>query len=109
MTLITGIMQSKIINALDTYRHVAGTNNMYKVSCDVNEIPPSGVSVVIQQNGSTKFSSAAPAASQQLVSGQIVLNCAANDNIDIIVSSSSAPEAGINLIKGIINIHVGST
>ncbi len=109
MTILPNMEHSQPICTLDTFRHVAQASSMYKVSVDVSEIPPSGISIVIQQNGSTKASSAAPSASQIHVPLDVVLNCAANDNIDVIISSSNAAEAGINLIKGSINIHKGST
>lgn len=109
MTILPSIAHSQPICSLDTFRHVALNNSMYKVSVDVSEIPPSGISIVIQQNGVTKASSAAPASSQIHVPLDVILNCAINDNIDVIISSSLPAEAGINLIKGSINIHRGST
>lgn len=107
-TTITGISKSKVISNLDTYNHTIGTNNMYTIKMDVSELPPSGVSIVIQQNGSTKLTTVAPASTQQLVSAQITLSCAVNDVISVIVSSSQARESAPNVIKGILNIHVGS-
>lgn len=109
MTILPNMRHSQPICSLDTFRHVAAASSMYKVSVDISEVPPSGLSIVIQQNGSTKASSAAPSSSQIHVPLDVVLNCAANDNIDVIVTSSVAGEAGINLIKGSINIHQGST
>lgn len=109
MIILPNISHSQPICALETYRHVATAASMYVVDVDISEIPPSGLSIVIQQNGSTKATSAAPASSQIHVPLRVVMNCAISDNIDVIVTSSLPAEAGINLIKGSINIHRGST
>lgn len=107
---ITGITQTKILSILDTYNHTAATANMYMVKVDVTETPPSGLIITIQQNSSTVVSTTtAPASTQQLVSLQTVINCAASDVISVILSSSSAADKALNNIRGTLNIHVGST
>jgi hypothetical protein len=107
---IVNINQIKTLNALDTYNHTALTNNMYKVDCSVLELPPSGVIIQIKQNGTIKATtSTPPAASQMVVNLQIVLNCAANDLISVVLSSAQASDTGLNVIKGALNIHIGST
>jgi len=107
--LVTGIGQAKVLNALDTYNHTALTANMYTVSVDMSELPPSGLSVVIKQNGSTMATAALPADSQSNIKLQVVLNCAINDTIGVVLSSAQASDTGLNVVKGLLNIHVGST
>lgn len=106
---IINIGQAKILNALDTYNHTALTSNMYMVAISVTEQPPSGLSVVIKQNGTTKATAALPAASQNHVDLQVVLNCVANDVIAVVLSSSSAIDNNINVLRGTLNIHIGSS
>ena len=108
MQIINSIESSKVTTALDTYRHVTTAAQMYTVQVAVSEIPPSGMSIVIQQNGVTKATSTATTTAQTHIDLRVVMNCAASDNIDIILSSSSAVEAGPNQIKAILNIHPGS-
>lgn len=105
---ITGITQTKILTELDTYNHTALATSMYMVSCAVSEVPPSGITITIKQNGSTKATMAAPAAAQQLTQLQIVLNCVATDIITVVLASSTASDTGKNSFKAILNIHQGS-
>lgn len=106
-TTITGIMQAKVISNLDTYNHTALQNGVYTVHVQMNEIPPSGLSVVIKQNSSTIVSSSAPAATQSVIDVQALINCAINDVIGIVITSSNAQEAAPNVIKGILKITPG--
>ena len=108
MTTITGIGQTKILTNLDTYTHTAALASMYKVIIQMTELPPSGLSVVIQQNGSTVISAAAPAASQNHIELQTILNCAISDTISVVLSSSQASDQTINSIKGILKITPGT-
>lgn len=105
---VVNIGQVKVLNALDTYNHAALQNSMYMVAVSVSEVPPSGLSVLIQQNSVTKATAALPAASQNHVDLQVVLNCAINDVISVVLSSSSAIDKGLNSIKATLNIHPGS-
>jgi hypothetical protein len=105
--IITGISQSKVLSSLDTYNHTAGAAQMYTVNVKMSELPPSGLSIVIQQNGSPMATSVAPAATQGELDLRIVLNCAISDVISVILSSSNVQEAGRNQIKGILNITPG--
>jgi len=106
-TIITDIASSKVLSNLDTYNHTAALNAMYKVSIQVSETPISGLSVVIQQNGSTKATAAAPAASQSHIELQTVLNCAVNDVISVILSSSTPEDQKLNRVKAILSIDAG--
>lgn len=106
--LITRIDQTKVLSQLDTYNHTALQNSMYTVSIVMSEVPPSGLSLVIQQNSVTKASSTAPSSAQGVVSLQTVLNCAASDVISVIISSNSNNDKALNVIKGILSIHTGS-
>lgn len=97
---------SKVVSQLDTYTYVVPASGLYDVSAQMHELPPSALSVVIQLNGSTKASSAAPAASQAVLDLQVrSLKCAASDTISFIISSSQASDNALNAVKGILNIH----
>lgn len=105
---IPKISTSHSICALDTYNHTALQASMYVVEVDMSMIPPSGLSIVIKQNSSTKLTSIVPTAAQNHVRARIVLNCAINDVIGVVVSSPSASDSGPNAVQGILNIRVGS-
>lgn len=107
-TTITGIMQTKILTNLDTYNHTAGLNSMYTVSLRLSEVPPSGITMTIQQNGSTKVSTSAPAAAQSHVELRTILNCAANDIISVILASSTTSDTGLNALSCLLDITPGT-
>lgn len=109
MTLLPNISHEQVVIAQDTYRHTALAADTYKVSVRMSMIPPSGIAITIAQNGSTKASINSPASAQSIEDLQIVLNCAINDNIDIVINSAVVAEQGINDFKATINIHRGST
>lgn len=102
---IQNLDSSKVISSLDTYNYTVPAAGIYNISAQMNEIPTSSLSVVIKVNTVTKASSATPTANQSIVDLQLQYNCALNDIISFVVSSSAAVEAGSNQIKGIINIQ----
>lgn len=106
--IITGIGQSKVLNSLDTYNHTTLQATIYTVSVRMTMIPPSGLSVVIQRNGSPIASSASPSAAQSNINLQIQVNCAANDLLSVVLSSGNVADTQFNDLKGILTIDVGS-
>lgn len=106
--IISGISETKVISSLDTYNHTTKAASMYSVTVTLSEIPTSGLSIVIKQNSSTIATSIAATPNQNSISLQTVINCALNDVIGIVITSTSAVEAGPNQFKGILNIHQGS-
>ncbi len=109
MQIINSIESSKVTSALDTYRYVTTAAGMLTVAVTLTEIPTSGVTITIQQNSVTKATSTAATTAQSHIDLRTTINCASSDNIDIIISSSSAVEAGPNQIKAILNLRPGSS
>lgn len=130
MTIITQSVQSQVISNLDTYQYTVPTAGMYTVSLKINERPVSGITVTTKQNATTVLTTAAPTApglistvtgagsgpltapvtsdiGQQVIDSRIVLNCAANDVLQVIVASSTAHDSKPNDFKGILNIRQG--
>jgi hypothetical protein len=108
MTIIPRIESSHVIANLDTYAHTALQSSVYTASVSILEIPPSGITVTIKQNANVIASTSVPATSQQQVLLSAVMNVTASDVISIVVASSNAADAGLNVFKGILNIRVGS-
>lgn len=108
---ITDITRSNVTCALDTYNYTvpAAQAGMMTVDVSMDEIPPSSVSIEIKQNNTTKAVTTVPTPpNQENVKLRVVLNCAADDIIRVVLSSIVAQDAGLNRIKAIINIHPGS-
>lgn len=107
-TIITDLISTKVLSNLDTYNYTVKTAGMHMVSLTLNELPPSGCTITIQQNSTPVASLAAPATAQNNMELQTVINCATSDLISVIIASSTATDQGPNAIKAILNIHTGS-
>lgn len=94
--------QSTVLCGTGTVQHVAASTALYMVSIRTSLPAGSGLSVLISQNGSTIVSSAAPTASQLELDLQTVINCTANDTLAVVLSSSAAADAGLNVLKSVI-------
>jgi hypothetical protein len=105
--IITKIQNTKILTQLDTYNHTTTLASMYTVQCDMSELPPSGLIITIQQNGSTQATSVVPASNQSHTSLRVQLNCALNDVISVILSSAVTSDSNLNVVKGILKIQPG--
>lgn len=105
--IITKISQAKVINRLDTYNHTALTTGLYTVSVVMTEIPPSGISIAIQKNGSTQATSVSPSATQNEIQMSLVMNLVPTDLISVVITSGSVADTQLNTIKGILNIRTG--
>ncbi len=106
-TTIVNIFQSKVLNQLDTYNHTALATSIYKVSLNLTDIPPSGITVQIKQNSSVIASLSAPAAAQNHMDLQALLNCTVNDVIGVVIASSTPSDQGGNSFKAILDIRQG--
>ncbi len=106
-TTLVKSFQSNVINRLDTYNLTVPTTNTYSVDVQMTELPPSGLSIVIEKNSSPVASSAAPAATQGILDLQTKINCTASDVISVVISSSNVNDEQLNTVKGLINIREG--
>lgn len=92
------------VSGLGTFQRTIGTAGMHRLSIQTMENPPSGMSIVINQNGSSVASASSPAASQQVINLQIVVNCALNDVITFVLSSSAASDNQPNGVNSLITV-----
>jgi hypothetical protein len=107
MFIINTIESAHEVSNLDTYQYTTQLASLYTVSMQLNEIPPSGVSIVINQNGTPMATSLPPSAVQSHIELSVLLNCAIGDVLTVVVSSSSLSDTGPNAIKALLNIRVG--
>lgn len=105
--VIQGIGQVKVLNSLDTYNHTALLTSPYVVSCNALAIPTSGIVITIQLNGVSKLVSTLPTSAQEAINSRVILSCAANDLISVIISSSVPQDALRNDFKAILSITPG--
>lgn len=67
----------------------------------------SGLSIVVNKNGSAILTIANPSPTQPLMGGSVSAQFAAADVITVVMSSSAAADQGLNVIKSIINLYQG--
>lgn len=67
----------------------------------------SSLVVVVNNNGSPLLTTSAPSPTQPIVGGSVRVQCAANDVITVVLSSSAAADNALNAIKGIVNLYQG--
>jgi hypothetical protein len=131
--------KAQSINQLGTYNYTVSAANTsgspagagpVTVSFSAQVEPLSGLTITIQQNGTTKASAAAPTApalqvtttgagsgpitaplfpeiGQSSTSLSVLLNCAQGDVISVILASALNNDARLNRIQGILNIRSG--
>jgi hypothetical protein len=94
--------ESNIEMGLNTFTYTVLVAGIYNFIIQSSLLPPSGLSIVINQNGSPVATSAAPTATQSHVELEAPgVNCAVNDVITFVLTSSVALDAGT---KSLINI-----
>lgn len=99
------LYNSQAVTQLDTYNYTIPAAGSYQIQVTANEIPPSGLSMVIQQNSSTKATSTTLAAAQNTINLQVPLVCAQGDTISFILSSSTPSDQMPNSFKALLNIR----
>jgi hypothetical protein len=111
-TTIPNFLTNKVVSNLDTYTYTVTTAAMHVAKVRVQKMPPSGLTITIQQNGSTKATvtvqpivGSTGQSSQEL---HVTMNCAVSDVISFVLSSSTAIDQGPNAIKATLDVHVGS-
>jgi hypothetical protein len=102
------ILNQPYVNVgLDTMTYTIPAAGLYSLHFEVTEVPPSGLSVVVNQNGSPVYTSATPTPTQSAFQFKQGLVCALNDVITVVLSSSSAIDSALNNVKSIIAIEQG--
>ena len=104
-TTISNMIQSKVINALDTYNYTLITTAPHLAKIVLTEIPPSIISIVIKQNSTTLATSVAPAAAQNHIELSIPFIGTSGDVIGFVITSTD--DKPINTIKGVLQVTVG--
>ncbi len=67
----------------------------------------SGLSIIGYLEGDAVLSLTNPTPNQAAMGGSAILACTAGDEITVVTSSLADADAGLNAVKGIINIFLG--
>jgi len=106
-TIISNSASSIVVSNLDTYQFTVPLASLYRVSCRASEIPPSGLQITINQNGSQLAQTVVPAASQNHTELTLIVNAAASDVLQIVLSSAVASDSLMQAVKAIIKFSPG--
>jgi hypothetical protein len=94
--------ESNIEAGLGTFVYTVTVAGIYNFVIQSAILPPSSLSIVINQNGSPIATSAAPSATQSHVELEASgINCSVNDSITFVLTSSAASDTST---KSLINI-----
>ena len=97
--------QANVEAGLNTYTYTVPAAGIYQFSCQSTVVPPSGLSIVINKNGSPVATSATPGATQNFISiAAVNVKCAASDVITFVLTSAQAIDSQLQNVKSIVNI-----
>ena len=96
-----------VTSGIDTLNYTIAAAGLYYVQVQLTEVPPSGLSVLVKQNGSTVFTAPALSPTQIAQQFKVSLNCALNDVISVVIASSTAIDLQLNNVKSTVTIGQG--
>lgn len=99
--------QTNVQGGLGTFTHTCGNTGLYYVSCLSTVIPPSGLSVVINHNGSPVTTSVATTtASNHVECLAPNISCTAGDTLSVVLTSSAASDnvPNVNNVQSLIRV-----
>jgi hypothetical protein len=109
MSNVLVLNKPQVLSGLGTMTYVIAADGLYSVRVVSTEVPPSGVTIVVKQNGATKYTAPVLAQTQGSIQFKFSpLVCVATDVIDVILSSAQAIDSQINNVKSSISIEQGA-
>ncbi len=109
MSNILILNQNQITCGLNTmtYTVPSGADGAYNVAVQSTEIPPSGISIVVNKNGSPVLTAPTLSPTQNAIQFKLSLLLAAADVITVVLSSSAAIDNQLNSVKTNVSIGQG--
>jgi hypothetical protein len=108
MSLNLLLNQPFVSVGLPTWAYTVGTAGIYSVLIQSTELPPSGVSIVINNNGSPVFTAPTLSATQGSIQFKYMQLFAASDAITVVMSSATASDALLNTVQSTCSIQQGA-
>lgn len=82
---------------LDDFTHTIATGGLYYVNVQSTETPPTGLSIVVNQNGSPVYTSPVITPTQSALEFKTNLNCVATDVITVVLTTPQVLATDIDL------------
>jgi hypothetical protein len=83
------------------------STGLYNLEAQITEIPPSGLSIVVNQNGSPIYTAPALTPTQSAIQFKVDINGVAADTISLVLSSSNANDQMLESVKTNVSIGQG--
>lgn len=98
--------ESNAIVGLGTNQHTCANTSLYVVDVRTTIVPTSGLSIVINLNGSPVATSTAPGSNDIFASLHASMECVPTDIITVVLSSSTLQDIlNLNNVKSVISIN----
>ena len=89
----------------DTF--TAPSTGLYNLEAQITEIPPSGLSIVVNVNASPVYTAPALTPTQSAIQFKVDLNLTAADVVTLVLSSSNANDLMLESVKTNVSIGMG--
>jgi hypothetical protein len=89
----------------DTY--TVPTTGLYNLEAQVTEIPPSGLSIVVNQNGSPVYTAPTLTPTQSAIQFKVDISATAADVITLVLSSVNSNDLMLESVKTNVSIGQG--
>lgn len=98
---------NQVIVGLGTYTYTVPTTGIYTVRLQSTEIPPSGISILVKDNGSTVFTAPTLGETQSSIQFSFTKLYTAGHAVTVVLASSSANDNLLNSVKTSVGISAG--
>jgi hypothetical protein len=107
MSNILNLNTPRVDIGLVTDTFTIPSTGQYNLTAQITEIPPSGLSVVVNQNGSPIYTSVALPPTQSSLQFKVPINGVLNDAITFVLSSSNSNDLLLNSVKTNVSLGQG--
>lgn len=107
MSNILFIDQPYVLEGLGTISHTIASTGNYNVRCNITEIPPSSLAIIVQKNAVTIYTAPVVSTTQSALQFKTSFQATAADAITIVLSSGAAVDNELNNIKTNCSIASG--
>lgn len=107
MSNILILNQNRVDIGLVTDTYTVPVTGLYNMQARITEIPPSGLSVVVNQNGSPVYTAPTATPTQSEIDFKVDINATAADVITLVLSSSNSNDLQLNSVKTKVSIGQG--
>lgn len=102
--LLSNLESTEIPVNLDTYNYIVPEDGMYTIDVRMTDVPPCGVSIAVDKNGSLEAASTDLSNNQNHVSMIYTMSVVIDDVIGVTISAPTGDDSEDNSAEGILSI-----